>query len=128
MEYSQFEELESFARFGTRLDEHTRSVIEHGKRIRACLKQKEQAHLSAAEQIVLLLALTNKLLDNIALEKVEMAENELIQKSNDFPKEILKRIYADKPLDDADRSTILEIAKNILKPFQNTPKADQKGK
>src|SRR5580693_1347476 len=41
LDYAQFEELESFARFGTRLDENTKKVIEHGKRIRACLKQSE---------------------------------------------------------------------------------------
>ncbi|MGB5096274.1 MAG: alternate F1F0 ATPase, F1 subunit alpha, partial [Porticoccaceae bacterium] len=39
--YAQFEELETFARFGARLDEDTRKVIEHGRRIRACLKQVE---------------------------------------------------------------------------------------
>ncbi len=39
--YAQFEELETFARFGTRLDEHTQEVITHGQRIRACLMQQE---------------------------------------------------------------------------------------
>ena len=33
--YAQFTELESFAKFGTRLDEHTRKIIDHGQRIRA---------------------------------------------------------------------------------------------
>jgi F-type H+-transporting ATPase subunit alpha len=28
--YSQFEELETFSRFGSRLDESTRNIIEHG--------------------------------------------------------------------------------------------------
>jgi ATP synthase alpha/beta chain, C terminal domain/ATP synthase alpha/beta family, nucleotide-binding domain len=40
-ELAQFEEMEVFARFGTRLDEHTRGVIEHGQRIRPCLRQDE---------------------------------------------------------------------------------------
>jgi F-type H+-transporting ATPase subunit alpha len=39
--YSQFEELESFARFGTHLDEATARAIDHGRRIRECLKQPE---------------------------------------------------------------------------------------
>jgi F-type H+-transporting ATPase subunit alpha len=39
--YAQFEELEIFARFGARLDADTRKTIEHGRRIRACLKQPE---------------------------------------------------------------------------------------
>ena len=39
--YAQFSELESFAKFGTRLDDHTRKIIEHGQRIRAVLIQPE---------------------------------------------------------------------------------------
>ena len=48
LSYSQFLELETFARFGTRLDEPTRRVIEHGRRIRECLKQRESQALVAA--------------------------------------------------------------------------------
>src|SRR5665647_1716494 len=44
--YAQFEELETFARFGARLDEDTRRIIEHGRRIRACLRQPESAPVS----------------------------------------------------------------------------------
>ena len=40
------EELETFARFGARLDEATRKTIEHGRRIRASLKQAELAPLA----------------------------------------------------------------------------------
>ena len=41
--YAPFEELETFSRFGARLDEAASKVIEHGRRIRACLKQPELA-------------------------------------------------------------------------------------
>ena len=54
--YAQFEELETFARFGARLDDNTRKVIEHGRRIRACLKQSELAPVSVPAQIAVLLA------------------------------------------------------------------------
>ena len=56
--YAQFEELETFARFGARLDDDTRKIIEHGRRIRACLNQAEFAPVSVPAQIVVLLALT----------------------------------------------------------------------
>ncbi len=72
--YSQFEELEAFSRFGTRLDEHTRQVIGHGERIRACLQQPQFQAVSVLEQIALLQALTSGLLDTIPLEKIAAAE------------------------------------------------------
>ena len=46
--YAQFEELETFVRFGPRPDEATRKIIEHGRRIRACLKQSELAPVPRA--------------------------------------------------------------------------------
>src|SRR5450432_2613592 len=71
--YSQFEELETFARFGARLDADTRKIIEHGRRIRACLKQPESQPSSLTEQITVLLALTEHLFDPIPLDKMTEA-------------------------------------------------------
>ncbi len=45
LEYAQFLELEVFTRFGTMVDERTRKVIEHGRRIRAVLRQPQFAPL-----------------------------------------------------------------------------------
>jgi len=39
LSYAQFEELEVFARFGTRLDKETRQALNRGRRVRALLKQ-----------------------------------------------------------------------------------------
>jgi F-type H+-transporting ATPase subunit alpha len=75
--YAQFEELEAFSRFGTRLDEHTRQVIAHGERIRACLKQPQSQAVPVLEQIALLQALTGGLLDPIPLERIGAAEQAL---------------------------------------------------
>jgi F-type H+/Na+-transporting ATPase subunit alpha len=61
--YAQFEELETFARFGARLDEDTRQSIAHGKRIRACLGQAELSPVSVPAQIAILLALNAALFD-----------------------------------------------------------------
>ena len=51
--YAQFEELETFARFGARLDEDTRKIIDHGRRIRACLKQPESSPSTVPAQIAI---------------------------------------------------------------------------
>lgn len=67
MAYAQFEELEAFARFATRLDEDTRATIERGRRVREALKQAEHAPLSVADQLLALRATTAGLLDQIPL-------------------------------------------------------------
>ena len=70
LEYAQFLELEVFTRFGTMVDERTRKVIEHGKRIRAVLGQRQFAPLALGEEVVLLLALSEGVLDGVPLDRV----------------------------------------------------------
>ena len=115
--YAQFEELETFARFGTRLDENTRKVIEHGRRIRTCLKQNEFEPVSMPGQIAILLALTNGLFDSVPLEKVREAELALRKAAEGFPQELVQRLTSIEELKDSDREAILKIAYDTLAPL-----------
>jgi F-type H+-transporting ATPase subunit alpha len=72
--YSQFEELEAFSRFATRLDADTRRTIERGRRIRAVLCQPAHTTLGPADQLVVLKAALDGLLDDIDLQQVPSAE------------------------------------------------------
>jgi F-type H+-transporting ATPase subunit alpha len=114
--YSQFEELESFARFGTRLDESTRQIIEHGRRIRECLKQAESQPLSVKEQILVLLALEGRLFDRVPLDAMLSAEQALRDAIDKCPADVLGRFMTDK-LSDADRQAALEMAEKTLAAF-----------
>jgi len=125
LQFSQFEELESFARFGTRLDENTQKTIDHGDRIRICLKQNELQPFSVAEQIVVLLALTSGLLDEIAVEKIPDAEAALIKNLKDFPDDVLKRLFEDKPMSGGDHDIILKVAGQLIDPFKDKPQPGQ---
>ena len=116
--YSQFEELEAFTRFGARLDENTRRIIEHGRRIRALLKQPESSPLPVLDQIVLLLALNAKLFDSVPLDRMEEAEASLRRAVVDIPAEVREHLKADAELTDNDRKAILEIARKALEHFQ----------
>jgi F-type H+-transporting ATPase subunit alpha len=72
--YAQFEELETFARFATRLDEDTRAMIERGQRVREVLKQREGEPQSALEQLAVLRAVVAGVFDTIPLEAVAAGE------------------------------------------------------
>jgi F-type H+-transporting ATPase subunit alpha len=117
--YAQFEELETFARFGTRLDENTRKVIEHGRRIRTCLKQPEFEPVSVPAQIAVLMALTGELFDSVPLEKMREAELALRTAANELPVELVQRLASAEVLSDSDREMILKIARDMLAGFQN---------
>ncbi len=116
--YAQFAELESFAKFGTRLDHHTREIIEHGHRIRAILKQPEFEPVSVSEQIIVLLALTSGLLDDVPIEKVRDAKESLCTASANIPDGVCRRFTSNQKLSAEDRKVILEIITSTLAPFQ----------
>ena len=122
--YAQFEELETFARFGARLDEDTRNTIEHGRRIRACLKQPEFSPVAVAAQIAVLLALTAGLFDGVALDRMIDAENAVQTAAAGIPAEVCARFESADQLSDADRKTITEIARQALAPFEPNPNPD----
>jgi F-type H+-transporting ATPase subunit alpha len=119
--YAQFEELENFARFGARLDEDTRKIIEHGRRIRACLKQSEFAPVSVAAQITILLALSANLFDAVALEQMTDAEEAVLNAVAEIPAQVSERLDAGQPLSDEGRETIIDIARQVLARFQSKP-------
>jgi F-type H+-transporting ATPase subunit alpha len=126
--YAQFEELETFARFGARLDEDTRKTIDHGQRIRACLKQAESAPVAVPAQIAVLLALTANLFDPVALEKMTEAQLAVQAASASIPAEITAQFETDQKLRAEDRETIIGIARQALLPFlpEEKPKAGNK--
>ncbi len=116
--YSQFEELENYARFGTRLDEDTRETIKHGKRIRSWLIQQELNPMPVEEQIIVLFALTNRFFDEIPLHKVQEAEKLLQKSSKDLPEEVMERLHSNDKLKEEDKKIIIELIEEVLTPFQ----------
>lgn len=76
--YSQFQELEAFARFGTRLDQDTRNRIEHGMRVRELLKQNRFSPLSAEQQVVILWTVSLGLLDDVPVERIAEVQEYLL--------------------------------------------------
>ena len=119
--YAQFEELETFARFGARIDENTRRIIEHGRRIRACLKQPEFAPVPVPEQLAILLALTAGLFDELPLERMSEAEQAVREVATEVPADLRARLAGAQELSAADREAVIEAARNALAPFLPTP-------
>ncbi|NDP49396.1 MAG: F0F1 ATP synthase subunit alpha, partial [Sulfuriferula multivorans] len=119
----QFEELETFSRFGARLDEDTRKIIEHGRRIRACLKQPEFSPVSVPAQIAVLLALTAGLFDGVPLDRMNDAEHAVREAAMTIPDEVVARFDTADKLSDKDRKKIIEITRQALAAFTPGPDA-----
>jgi len=127
--YAQFEELETFARFGARLDENTRKVIDHGQRIRACFKQPEFSPVSVPAQITLLLALKERLFEAVPVDQMAAAEQAVQEAAASIPAELCAQFETAAKLNDADLKTIIEIGRQALVGFvAKPPQSDAKDK
>ena len=115
--YAQFEELENFARFGTRLDDASRKIIDHGQRIRECFKQDEFDVLSLPEQLLILLALTEKSFERIAVDGMRDAIEEVRKAASALPEELVARILSGKAIGDDDRRVMRDTANRALETF-----------
>jgi F-type H+-transporting ATPase subunit alpha len=121
--YAQFEELETFSRFGARLDDESRKKIAHGQRIRACLKQAELVPVPVPGQIAILLALGANLFDTVPIDQMTDAENAVTEAAKTIPPEVSAQFDTTAKLTDDDRALLIDTARQALVRFQ--PKAEQ---
>ncbi len=112
---SQFEELEDFARFGTRLDAQTKARLARGVAVRAALRQPERQPLPAVVQLTILIAATEGRFDGLSETEVARDMEHIIRAVSDAQtSEISARIAGNTTLTDTDRGTLLDIARKAL--------------
>jgi len=114
LEYAQFLELEIFTRFGGMIDERTRETIEHGRRIRAVLTQSQYEPLSLAHQVALLVAIDERLVDQIAVERLPELRAELGKWLSTQGRERAERINTTGDLDSEGRADLVETISRLV--------------
>jgi F-type H+/Na+-transporting ATPase subunit alpha len=112
--YSQFEELEVFSRFGSRLDERTRTTLARGRAIREALKQPQFDPLPASAQVATLVAATAGLLDSLSPEQVASVSSQIrILLAQKLPR-IAESIETGNSLSDSERGALVALAEEAI--------------
>jgi F-type H+-transporting ATPase subunit alpha len=110
LSYSQFEELESFSRFGVTLEEETRESLERGRRVREVLKQPQYRPYSVPEQIAVLVAVTSGVFDGIPLQSIGESKGEVMEGMREELSELSGKIEDGEKLEEADVRRIQNMA------------------
>jgi F-type H+/Na+-transporting ATPase subunit alpha len=76
LDQAQFRELEAFAKFGSDLDASTKLTIDRGRRNQEMLKQPQYSPVAVDQQVAIIYASTNGLLDKVPVSKVKEFESE----------------------------------------------------
>lgn len=117
LDLASYRELESFAQFGSDLDEFTAKKLERGKRTVETLKQDQNKPLPVENQVLIIFALTKGYLDDIPVEDITRFEDELNHWAASNATELLSEIRETGALPDADKfdSAITEFKKSFSK-------------
>ena len=101
LDHAQFRELQAFAQFGTSdLDVATQRQIERGLRANEILKQPQFAPLSLAEEVAVIFALAQGLLDDVPTEKVASFESAFVSYLASNRPELAAKIESERELTD----------------------------
>jgi F-type H+-transporting ATPase subunit alpha len=106
--------LERFSRFGTRLDEETRSKLEHGYRVREVLKQPQSDPIPVPEQIGVLLAASEGLFDDVDVADVGGLTAQVRRNVREEFDDIAGRIEGGESLEDEDKKSLLDAVERIV--------------
>lgn len=114
LSYSQFEELEKFARFSTRLDEQTRRTLERGRRVREVLKQEQYHPMSVPQQISVLLSVNEGLFDDLPMDKIAGAGKAVWSEVSGKVSDICQKMQSGEKLNDEDREALTKVSRKAL--------------
>ncbi len=89
--YAQYRELQSFAQFGSDLDEDTKRRLALGERIVEVLKQKRNAPVRVGCQVAIVYAVVNGYLNDVPVKKVSEYEQRLFELLEADYKSLLER-------------------------------------
>ena len=117
LDLASYRELESFAQFGSDLDEFTAKKLARGERTVEVLKQGQNNPLPVEHQVLIIFALTKGYLDDIPVQDITRFEEEFNHWAESNATELLNEIRETGALPDADKfdSAITEFKKGFNK-------------
>ncbi|AYZ73284.1 F0F1 ATP synthase subunit alpha [Fusobacterium necrophorum] len=117
LELAQYNELLTFAQFGSDLDKATKAQLDRGNRIMEILKQAQYHPYPVEEQVVSFFGVTNGYLDSISVEKVKVFEEELLGKLR-ASSNILEKIREEKALSKDLEAELRAFIESFKKTFE----------
>jgi F-type H+-transporting ATPase subunit alpha len=117
IDLAQYRELESFSQFASELDEATRNQLLRGEKLMELLKQQQFSPMAVEEQVLVLFAGVEGMLDQIPTDRIKTFEEELLRTfKNQYP-ELLKEIIDKGKLTDELKDKLRELIKEFTETF-----------
>ena len=106
LDLAQYFELQSFAQFGSDLDQSTQETLARGERTMNMLQQKEHDVVPVEEQVVAVYAVTNGLVDEIEADNIPDWEGQFREHMRNSHEDLLNNIRESQELSDEDEESL----------------------
>jgi len=120
LDYAQFLELEMFTRFGGMPDARIKGQLTRGARIRAILAQAQHAPLRLEDEVALVLAVQNGVLDGLELSAIPAFGAALAGALDRDASSSVASIHKDGTLEESGRQAILAVAERLAGGFASS--------
>ena len=122
LDLAQYREMESFAQFGSDLDQSTQKLLDRGRKLTEILKQDQYSPLSFEKQAVTLYAAVNNYLEKIDINQIQEFEIFLLEKVANSDINILQNIRDEKNISNEVEEKLKNIILECLDIFNNVAK------
>ncbi len=126
IDLAQFRELAAFSQFSTDLDAETRQRIERGQRLTELLKQPQYSPYAVWQMYATLLAATTGCFDKVPLDKIKLAEANLLRELKHDHTADMDVINTGAEPEEKVRENIVKLANKIAESYQPEDKTPEK--
>ena len=113
IDLAQYREMEVFTQFSSDLDENTKEQLQYGKGLMELLKQPLCNPLSMAEEVIILVAATNKVFLSVEVSEIKK-KLEMLEFFHSAHKDIVDEIEEKQVLTDELKDKIVAAAKEFI--------------
>jgi F-type H+-transporting ATPase subunit alpha len=117
LDLAQYRDLEAFASFGSELDQASQDQLDRGERTVEVLKQPQYAPVPVEEQVVVVWAVTNGGLDDVAVEDVQQFNEGLREHVRTRHPDLMEHLRTEGTLSDDVASQIADAVEGFKRSF-----------
>jgi len=107
VDLAQYREMEVFTQFSSELDDKTKAQLNYGRSLMELLKQPLGHPISMADQVMTLVAATNRVFANLPVEEIKGFQGEMLEYIHKNHAEIVNDLETNKKLEDHLKDAII---------------------
>jgi F-type H+-transporting ATPase subunit alpha len=117
LDLAAYRELEAFAQLGTDLDAATRAQLDRGARMVELLKQGQYSPLHVADQIIVIYAGTQGLLDEVPIPDIREAERAILAAMHETHQDVWDAVNEAKIIEGETEQKLVSVIKDVVRSF-----------